>query len=289
MKMSLAAILFIIVLFSSAPVSAQSSAYHCVLYTTAAGKSVRFSSMPVQTQTDVATLNAAWKQYVIGTYHLTDPNAYGGCQAVAGTLAQQEMVVTSAEENYKRIGAEVVHVTWTSAPGQTLPAPPPSPVQMHNVAAPARAASASVPQAQSASTPASNPAPSAAPVPSAAPNVAPRAPATISAAPSAGDPFISCSTSGGAGINTYFTGVFQTTAPIRRLPSGGVLVDQSILDRFYAYLKDKGYNFKPGSNYGCDVSPTEAAAKAAQHKRAYEGGGCSTCGKIVETGWVDTR
>ncbi|MGH9572616.1 MAG: hypothetical protein ACRD40_03675, partial [Candidatus Acidiferrales bacterium] len=96
-------------------------------------------------------------------------------------------------------------------------------------------------------------------------------------------------TSGGAGIDTYLTGVFQTTAPVRRLPSGGVLVDQSILDRFYAYLKHEGYNFKPGSNYGCDVSPTAAAAKAAQHKRAYEGGGCSTCGKIVETGWVDTQ
>ena len=73
------------------------------------------------------------------------------------------------------------------------------------------------------------------------------------------------------------------------MPSGGNLVDQGILDRFYAYLTQKGYNFKPGSNYGCDVSPTEAAAKAAQHKRAYEGGACSTCGKIVETGWKDTQ
>lgn len=102
-----------------------------------------------------------------------------------------------------------------------------------------------------------------------------------------GGPFISCSTSGGAGIDTYLTGVFQTSRPVRHLPSGGNLVDQSILDHFYAYLTQKGYKFKPGSNYGCDVSPTEAAAKAAQHKRAYEGGGCSTCGKIVETGWKE--
>jgi len=113
-------------------------------------------------------------------------------------------------------------------------------------------------------------------------------PATASTASSAGGPFISCSTSGGAGIDTYLTGVFQTTRPVNRLPSGGVLVYQSILDRFYAYLTQKGYKFKPGSNYGCDVQPTEAAAKAAQHKRAYEGGACSTCGKIVETGWKDT-
>jgi hypothetical protein len=116
---------------------------------------------------------------------------------------------------------------------------------------------------------------------------APAAPIAASNAPPAGGPFISCSTSGGAGIDIYLTGVFQTTRPVRHLPSGGNLVDQSILDDFYAYLTKKGYKFKPGSNYGCDVSPTEAAAKAAQHKRAYEGGACSTCGKIVETGWTD--
>jgi hypothetical protein len=107
-------------------------------------------------------------------------------------------------------------------------------------------------------------------------------------ADSTGGSFISCATSGGAGIDTYLTGVFRTTRPIRHLPNGGNLVDQSILDEFHSYLKQKGYNFKPGSNYACDVSPTEAEAKAAQHKRHYEGGGCSTCGKTVETGWKDT-
>ena len=112
-------------------------------------------------------------------------------------------------------------------------------------------------------------------------------PPAASAAPAAGGPFISCATSGGAGIDTYLTGIFQTIRPIRHLPSGGNLVDQSVLDDFYAYLTQKGYNFKPGSNYGCDVSPTAAAAKAAQHKRHYEGGGCSNCGKIVETGWTE--
>jgi hypothetical protein len=102
-----------------------------------------------------------------------------------------------------------------------------------------------------------------------------------------GEPFISCSTSGGAGINTYVTGVFQTTYPVKYLPSGGNLVDQSVLDRFYAYLTRKGYHFKPGSNYGCVVEPTEAQAKAAQRKR-YLSGGCSNCGKVVETGWKDS-
>ena len=113
------------------------------------------------------------------------------------------------------------------------------------------------------------------------------APVPTSAPSSTGGQWISCSTSGGAGIDTYYTGVFQTTKPVKHSPSGGNLVDQSVLDDFYAYLKQKGYNFKPGSNYGCAVAPTEAAAIAAHHKRAYEGGACSTCGKIVETGWKE--
>jgi hypothetical protein len=117
----------------------------------------------------------------------------------------------------------------------------------------------------------------------------PAAPATASTAPSAGGPFISCSTSGGAGITIYLTGIFQTTKPVRHLPNGAKLVDQSVLDDFYAYLTQKGYNFKPGSNSGCDVSPTDAAAIAAQHTRVYGGGGgCGYCGnKVVETGWKE--
>jgi hypothetical protein len=101
--------------------------------------------------------------------------------------------------------------------------------------------------------------------------------------------FISCSTSGGAGIDTYYTGVFQIGTA--RVSQRGVLVSaesQSVLDHFYAYLTQKGYKFSPGSASACDIKPTEAEAKAAQHKRAYEGGGCSTCGKVVETGWKDT-
>ena len=102
-----------------------------------------------------------------------------------------------------------------------------------------------------------------------------------------GGPWISCATSEDGGINKYLTGVFQTKKPVKHWPNGGNTVDQSVMDDFYAYLKSKGYTFKPGTNFGCDVSATEAAAKAAQHKRHYEGGGCSTCGKTVETGWTE--
>ena len=116
--------------------------------------------------------------------------------------------------------------------------------------------------------------------------------------------FISCSTSGGAGIDTYYTGVFEIGAkpgPIPKSPfslaasaDGGktwtypAVLSQTVLDHFYTYLTQKGYKFSPGSSSGCDVKPTQAATQAAQHKRAYEGGGCSSCGKIVETGWKDT-
>ena len=113
--------------------------------------------------------------------------------------------------------------------------------------------------------------------------------------------FISCSTSSDGGIDTYYTGVFDIGAKPGR-PRGPYAVganvggtwmipavlSQTVLDHFHAYLTQKGYKFKPGSSSACDVKPTEAEAKAAQHKRAYEGGGCSSCGKVVETGWKDT-
>jgi len=126
--------------------------------------------------------------------------------------------------------------------------------------------------------------------------------AQSSSAPSATF-FISCSTSGGAGIDTYYTGVFEIGAKPGRSPHppnapganiGGAwmvpaVLPQTVLDHFYAYLTQKGYKFSPGSSSACDIKPTEAETKAAQHKRAYEGGGCSTCGKTVETGWKDTQ
>jgi hypothetical protein len=117
----------------------------------------------------------------------------------------------------------------------------------------------------------------------------PAAPVTASSAPSTGGPFISCSTSGGGGTVIYITGIFQTTKPVKYLPNGAKIVDQSVLNDFYAYLTQKGYSFKPGSNEGCDVSPTQAAAITAQHTRVYGGGGgCGYCGnKVVETGWKE--
>ena len=102
-------------------------------------------------------------------------------------------------------------------------------------------------------------------------------------------PFISCSTSGGGGFDIYVTGIFQTTKPVRHLPNGARIVDQSVLDDFNAYLTQKGYKFKPGSNQGCDVSTSEAAAQTAQQTRIHGGpGSCGFCGnKVVETWWKD--
>jgi len=113
--------------------------------------------------------------------------------------------------------------------------------------------------------------------------------------------FISCSTLQDGGVDTYYTGVFEIGAKPGRSPHppnapgayiGGTwmvpaVLPQTVLDDFQAYLTQKGYKFKPGSSSACDVKPTAAATQAAQHKRAYEGGGCTTCGKTVETGWKD--
>ncbi len=111
------------------------------------------------------------------------------------------------------------------------------------------------------------------------------APATASA----GGPFISCSTRGTPGVAIYVTGIFQTTLPVKHSPNGAKFVDQSVLDHFHAYLTQQGYKFTPGNNGGCDVSPTEAAAEAAQHTRIHGGNGsCGYCGfKVVETGWKE--
>ncbi len=142
--------------------------------------------------------------------------------------------------------------------------------------------------------PVSNTTASAVPAPAGEPMTASAAPApspvsSPSGASGSGQFFISCSTSGGAGIDTYYTGVFQKTGTAARSPNGawGSPSSQSVLDHFYAYLTQQGYSFKPGSSSACDVRLTEAEAQAAHHKRAYEGGGCSTCGKVVETGWKD--
>jgi hypothetical protein len=113
--------------------------------------------------------------------------------------------------------------------------------------------------------------------------------AMVPASAPTGGPFISCSTRGTQGVSIYVSGIFQTSLPIKHLPNGAKLVDQSVLDHFYAYLTQQGYKFTPGSNQGCDVSPTEAAAEAAQHTRIHGGnGGCGYCGfKVVETGWKE--
>lgn len=110
--------------------------------------------------------------------------------------------------------------------------------------------------------------------------------------------FMSCSTAGTGGVNVYYTGVFAADLKTGNAGRGGraaIVIDrkvvdpasvQEVLDRFQAYLTERGDKFVPGNVYACDVKPTESEARAAQHYRAYEGGGCTSgCSKIVETGW----
>lgn len=277
MKTSIAMILFIFLLFPLAPaISAQSNAYHCILYTKNAGRNVRFSSAPLLTTADAATLNAAWKPYVVAAYHVSDPNAYGGCQAVAGTPAQQEMVVTSAEENYKKLGAEVVHVNWTSAPGQTLAALTPSPAPTHDVAAPARPVSVPASPAQPAAAP-----------------PAPTAPPTN---------YVWCHSTwvGTTGTKMpdgsvlYFSDVFAGAIPP---PSGATAgngwaqenASVTFQPLFFAFLQKK-YGFKNGGNYpvSCSASDplTPAGRQNAQNrKQEFEDMTKQFNGQVVETGW----
>jgi hypothetical protein len=104
--------------------------------------------------------------------------------------------------------------------------------------------------------------------------------------------FVFCATSGAAGIDIYYTAVFQTPRVKPSRPIGTYVVDESIPNDFYAYLTQKGYKFvKPGS-FRCVVNRTEEAAKASQHAWAYGGSGglgdsCCGYGKIVETGWKE--
>lgn len=280
MKISLAGMFSILVLFPSAPaLSAQSKAYHCILYTTNAGKSVRYSSGPLMTDTGVTTLNAAWKQHVIAAYHVSDPKPYGGCQPVAGTLAQQEMVVTSAEANYRQLGATVVHDKWTSAPGQTVPALPSSPAPSRSAAAPAHAPATPAPP---------SPAVAAAPVP------APAATPTN---------YVWChstwvGTTGTRmpdGTVLYFSDVFAGAIPPP--PAGATAgngwaqqnASVTFQPAFFAFLQRK-YGFRNGGNYpvSCSASDPLTAAglqNARKRRQEFEDLTRQFNGQVIETGW----
>jgi hypothetical protein len=205
-----------------------------------------------------APVSVAYKVYIRDHYvHDLDPSANLSPNCNAQSPSMQTMMHQTAMISNKRTGKSVA-VDFTDTPAEAA----------GGNAAMAQAATAA--QAAAAQT-------------------------------AAGTFFISCSTSGGAGIDTYYTGIFEIGAKPGRSPRppnapgayiGGTwmvpaVLPQTVLEDFQAYLTQKGYKFKPGSSSACDVAPTAAATQAAQHKRAYEGGGCSSCGKIVETGWKD--
>jgi len=131
-------------------VATAGKAYHCVLYTRQATKDVRYSGGPIVTDAAQPALTAAWNQEVLATYHVTDPHAHGGCQILSGIPANRERAVNSQEENWKRLHAEVIHVNWTSAPGQSFAAATPPPAPAHSASSSSPAHSASAPAAASA-------------------------------------------------------------------------------------------------------------------------------------------
>jgi hypothetical protein len=221
------------------------------------GHPIMYVTPIIQTTAAAGNINQDFYNYMRATYDI-DKIQFGSgyCRQVSSSPDQQAFTMSTLEKQWAASKTEVTRLDWTDTPAEVAainskPAPAAAPV-----AAPAATSNVAAPSAPLASS------------------------TTASAAPGGGT-FVICATSGGPGMDTYLTGAFQTTR-VRHSPSGGNLVDQSILDDFYAYLKQKGYNFKPGSNYGCAVKPTEAEAKADEQKRQ---SGCSNCGKIVETGW----
>jgi hypothetical protein len=102
--------------------------------------------------------------------------------------------------------------------------------------------------------------------------------------------FISCSSAHDGGIDWYFSDVFPSQMTGKEVPTLEKFAPDRasvsrIMDAFNDYLSQKHFKFKPGSSAACDSSTNEATAKAAKHRRAYEGNQCSNCGKVVETGW----
>ena len=119
------------------PVVAPGKAYHCVLYARQGTNDVRYSSGPIQTDAPVPSLNAAWKQEILATYHITNPRAYGGCQILSGLTSNRVKFVNSQEEHWRSLHAEVIHVNWTSAPGQVAASATPQTAPVQATAPPA--------------------------------------------------------------------------------------------------------------------------------------------------------
>jgi hypothetical protein len=226
--------------------------YRC--HTLIRGSTTVYASPLIATSTPMAALSQDWTSYVRSTYSL----GVGGSQCVyfGNSLDHAQFSMNYEEKGWSNL--KIVRVDYTFGAGPAAQAP-----SGQTVAA--------------ASTVSVTPAPSSSGRP------------TVKA-------YMSCSTAVAGGFDRYYTDVFaaELGAPTRRIPIGFSVdrqpVDpasvQEILNRFHAYLTQKGYRYAPGSAVACDLASTEAAARAAQHKRAYEGVGCSSgCGKVIETGW----
>jgi hypothetical protein len=230
--------------------------YHCHVLRMST-KTVYSSSIVVS---DVArgAMMQAWHQYMLSAYDLTPtpaaPDRYD-CVDLGASPDQQQAALSYTEKSWTASSYRIVHVDYPPGAG----------------AAPGSSAPVASSHDPLLIDPSSFP--------------------TVRA-------FMSCSTAGTGGANIYYTGVFAADLKTGNRGRGGrsaLIIDrkvvdpasvQEVLDHFQAYLTHQGYKYVPGNSSACDVRPTEAEAKAAEHYRAYEGGGCTSgCGKIIETGW----
>jgi hypothetical protein len=246
--------------FSSVTASAQDGLHHFHCHVLQGSTKTVYTSPIIATDMTRGAIMQDWHKQMQSAYSLTPvpgaPDRYD-CVDLGSMTDQQQAAISSNEKSWTASNYKIVHVDYS--PG--------------NVPSTTEPSAASAP---------------AAPDPLL---VKPSSFPTVHA-------YMSCSTAETGGANIYYTGVFA--ADLRTGNSGrgarnAVIIDrkvvdpaavQAVLDRFQAYLTQQGDKFVPGNNLACDVKPTEAEAKAAQHYRAYEGGGCTSgCSKIIETGW----
>lgn len=239
----------------ASPQAAAAHYFHCHVLRVSS-KTVYSSSIIVTTMPRGAMMQD-WHKHMLAAYSLTpvpaSPDRYD-CVDLGSDAGQRQAALSYSEKNWAASSYQIVHVEY--APGES-----------------------------SGSTAAAAP-PAADPL-----LVDPASFPTVRA-------YMSCSTAGTGGANVYYTGVFAAQLKTGNRGRGGrsaIIIDrkvvdpasvQEVLDHFQSYLAQQGDKFVPGNVSACDVKPTEAAARAAQHFRAYEGGACTSgCGKIIETGW----
>ena len=142
------------------------------------GHPIMYVTPIIHTNSAAGTISQDFYTYMTTTYDLSKVQYGSGyCRQVSSSTDQQAFTMSTLEKQWAASKTEVTHVDWSDTPAEIAAA-------SARVAPPAASASVASPSSSSSSSPGQS-----------------------------AMPFISCSTSGGAGIDTYLTGVFPDVAP----------------------------------------------------------------------------